>query len=75
MVNDFHYNSMDVEQIFLVDMFEAKFKGTLLSKSTGREVCEKVRCFFSKKNDVYFDVGFRRDGFFLIRVYVYLLNW
>jgi len=49
MVNDFHYNLMNMEHIFLVDMFEAKFKGNVLNKSTGREYCEQVKYFLARK--------------------------
>lgn len=62
---------MNVEQVFSADMFEAKFKGNVLSKSAGREYREKVKCVFGKKNDVCINIGFRRDGLLLIRVHVY----
>jgi hypothetical protein len=62
---------MNVEQVSSADMFEAKFKGNVLSKSAGREYREKVKCIFLKKNDVCINIGFRRDGLLLIRVHVY----
>ncbi len=62
---------MNVEQVFSADMFEAKFKGNVLSKSAGREYREKVKCVFAKKNDICINIGFRRDGLLLIRVHVY----
>jgi hypothetical protein len=49
---------MNVEQVSSADMFEAKFKGNVLSKSAGREYREKVKCVFLKKNDVCINIGF-----------------
>jgi thimet oligopeptidase len=69
---DAAYYSYLWSEVFSADMFEAKFKGNVLSKSAGREYREKVKCVFAKKNDICINIGFRRDGLLLIRVHVYL---